>query len=123
MYSFTRMEAARIPTETMLNATASGRRICSTLVFSSSTPMRMISMATTSPDMYSIRPWPKGWSLSGFWPASLKPSMDTTEEPASERLLKASAVMATEPLRMPAASLPAKSSTLRQTPTTPQSIP
>ncbi len=45
------------------------------------------------------------------------------EEPASERLLKASAVMATEPAREPASSFPENSSTFKRMPTAPQSIP
>ena len=123
MYSFTAMEATRIPTVSTLRVTSSGFRIFSTLLLRSSTPIKMMSMATTRPETYSSRPWPKGWSLSGFCPASLNPSMDTTEEPASERLLKASAVTATEPLRTPARAFPANSRMLRQTPTVPQRRP
>ena len=80
-------------------------------------------METIKPEMYSSRPWPKGCSGSGFCPASLKPSSVTMLAPASERLLKASAVMAMEPESVPASSLSAKSSTLKPMPTMPQSIP
>ena len=60
--------------------------------------MAMIRMATdtNSPDKYSIRPWPKGWWGSGFCPAIWKPTKVMREEPASDKLLKASAVMAKE---------------------------
>ena len=45
-----------------------------------------------------------------------KPSRVMMEEPASDRLLKASAVMATEPEMSPAIYLPAKSSRFRKIP-------
>ena len=80
-------------------------------------------MATARPDKYSMRPWPKGWSGSGFCPASLNPRMVTRLEPASDRLLKASAVMAMEPLMVPAKNLPKNSSTLITMPTAPHSTP
>ena len=110
-------------TDSQLNAMASGKRIFSTEPFSSSKPMSKISMATTRPERYSIRPWPKGWSGSGFCPASLKPRMVTRLESASDRVLKASAVMAIEPLMVPAKNLPTNSSTLRAMPTPPHSTP
>ena len=56
-------------------------------------------------------------------PESLKPSRDIADEPASERLLKASAVMAIEPEMTPAAYLPANSSTFRKMPSTLHSVP
>ena len=46
--------------------------------------------------------------MSGFCRAMRKPSSVTTEEPASERLLKASAVMAMEPESGPGKELPGK---------------
>ena len=48
------------------------------------------------PEIYSIRPCPKGWSESGFCPAILKPASVMMEDAASDRLLNASAVMAME---------------------------
>lgn len=45
------------------------------------------------PEMYSMRACPYGCSGSAGLPAILKPSRVITEEPASERLLTASAVM------------------------------
>ena len=123
MYSFTAMEAIRIPTTTGLKVTSSGWKIFSTELLPSSTPISKITMDTTSPDTYSMRPWPKGWWLSGFWAASLKPRRVTTEEPASERLLKASAVMAMDPLRSPARNFPTNSSRFNAMPTAPHSTP
>ena len=71
-----------------------------------------MSAETISPVMYSIRPWPNGRSGAGFALANLKPTSISTALPASARLLKASAMMATEPVRMPMNSLAANSSTL-----------
>ena len=87
--------------------------------------MAMIRMATdtNSPDKYSIRPWPKGWWGSGFCPAIWKPTKVMREEPASDKLLKASAVMAMELLRKPARNFPAKSSIFKAIPMPPQSMP
>lgn len=62
----------------------------------SSYAIRRIAAATISPDTYSIRPWPNGCSESGFAPASLNPISVTAEDPASDRLLNASAVTAIE---------------------------
>ena len=64
-------------------------------------------MDTIRPDMYSNLPCPKGCFVSGFIPANLNPMRVMSDEPASERLLKASAVIAMEPASVPARSLPA----------------
>ena len=117
------MDTHKIPTIRGLKSTSSGWRIFSREDLPSSTPISKISMDTTRPERYSIRPWPKGWWVSGFCPASWKPSSVTTEDPASERLLKASAVMAMEPERVPAKNFPAKSRTLKKMPTAPQRMP
>ena len=73
--------------------------------------------------MYSILPCPKGCSGSGFCPEIRNPMSVIMEEPASERLLKASAVMAMELLRIPAIHFPRKRSRFRPIPTAPQSVP
>ena len=70
IYSFTAMDATRIPTASRLKSTASGCRIFSTEDFPSSTPISRISPDTTSPEIYSMRPWPKGCWGSGFFPAN-----------------------------------------------------
>ena len=103
--------------------TGAGCRILVREDWSSSQPISNISTATPRPERYSIRPWPKGWWASGFCPARWKPSRVMAEEPASERLLKASAVMATEPARVPASSFPANSRMFRKMPTAPQRTP
>ena len=104
-------------------STGSGLTIFSTELISSSTPMTIMSAATARPEMYSILPWPKGWSGSGFLPERRKPSSDIADAPASERLLNASAVMAIEPESAPAAYFPANSSAFRHMPSTLHSVP
>ncbi len=123
IYSFAQIEAARIPITSQLNSTRAGCRILFRDSLASSTPISKISMDTARPERYSARPWPKGWPGSGALAAMRKPSSVTTEEPASERLLKASAVMATEPERVPAKNLPKNSSRFSPIPTAPQRIP
>ena len=100
-----------------------GWRIFSTEDWASSKPISRISMDTTRPDRYSIRPWPKGWWWSGFCSARWNPSRVTTEDPASERLFTASATTAMDPEARPAASLPQNSSRFSPTPTAPQRTP
>jgi len=117
------MDTQRISTGRTPASTGSGVRIFSMDVFKSSKPMSMMTMETPKPDMYSNRPWPKGWSASGFMPENRKPTRVINEEPASDRLLKASAVMAMEPLKTPARYFPIKSSTFRPIPTMLHSIP
>ena len=95
----------------------------STEDLASSAPITRIRPATTRPEIYSIRPWPKGCSGSGFCPPRRKPSSVMTEEPASDRLLNASAVMAMEPESAPAKNLPAKSRTFKKIPTAPHKMP
>ena len=70
-----------------------------------------------------MRPWPKGCSESGFFDAILNPSIETREEAASDRLLKASAVMATEPARVPAINFAAKRTIFRKIPNVPHKTP
>ena len=123
IYSFTHTDAAMIPNARRENVTASGWSILSKEDFASSTPINRISPATISPEMYSMRPCPKGWSVSGFLPASRKPSSVTAEEPASDRLLKASAVTAMEPDSCPAKNLPINSRMFSAIPTAPHSVP
>lgn len=72
-----------------------------------STAITNMARETSAPEMYSIRPCPKGWAESGFCPAILKPTSVITEEAPSDKLLKASAVIAMEPLKKPARNFPA----------------
>ena len=101
----------------------SGVRILSMEERISSKPMIRIATETRSPEIYSMRPCPKGCSVSGFCPESLKPTRVITEEPASDKLLKASAVMVIEPLRIPASHFPIKRKMFKAIPTAPQSMP
>ena len=121
--SLTRMDAASTPTVTQENAASSGWMILSMLVLISSKPSSRMMKATTSDAMYSMRAWPKGWSSSAGLPASLNDSSEITDEPASERLLTASAAMDTEPDTVPTMNFPANSSALSTMPVRPVSCP
>ena len=112
-----------MPATSRLNSGASGCSSLSIELLASSTPISRMASDTTKPAMYSMRPWPKGWSGSGFFPARRKPASVMMDEPASDRLLKASAVMAMEPDKSPANSLPQKSRTLRKMPSRLHSVP
>ena len=70
MYSFTAMDTQRMPKISGLASTGSGWRILSMEVLPSSRPISRMSTDTARPETYSIRPWPKGCSESGFCPAS-----------------------------------------------------
>ena len=54
---------------------------------------------------------------------SLKPNKVTRDDPASDKLLKASAVIAIELLIVPAINFPANNNTFRKIPRAPQSRP
>lgn len=75
----------------------------------SSKPMMSMIAATASVDTYSILACPYGCSSSALCAAILKPAIVMIDEPASDRLLNASAVIEIAPLSIPAKSLPAKS--------------
>ena len=109
--------------ESMLKDTASGARIFSTDERARSKPISTMTMATISPATYSARPWPKGCSTSWRLPETLKPISVITDEPASDRLLNASARMAMEPVIVPASHLAANSTMFSATPSTPHSVP
>ena len=53
-------------------------------------PAQRMSPATVSAARYSIRPCPRGWSMSASADANFVPMMVTTEETASLMLLTAS---------------------------------
>ncbi len=107
----------------LLSMGAEGEKIFSAALFNNSNPIRKISMETTKPEMYSILPCPKGWSGSGFDRARRNPINTMTEEPASDRLLNASAMMATDPLRIPANNLMPNNTMFKTMPIMPQSMP
>lgn len=89
----------------------------------SSKPMMSMIAATASVATYSILACPYGCSSSALCAAILKPAIVMIDEPASDRLLNASAVIEIAPLNIPAKSLPAKSMRFKNIPTIPHSIP
>lgn len=89
----------------------------------SSKPIRRMRNDTISPEMYSILPWPNGWSVSGLFPPRRKPKRVTKDEPASERLLKASAVTEMAPERVPATNLIINKSTFNIIPKALERVP
>lgn len=89
----------------------------------SSKPMMSMIAATASVATYSILACPYGCSSSALCAAILKPAIVMIDEPASDRLLNASAVIEIAPLSIPAKSLPAKSMRFKNIPTIPHSMP
>ena len=112
-----------MPIRTGFMDTSSGLIIFSTEPWNSSRPTIIIMKEIISEEIYSMRPWPKGCSLSGLRPDSRAPITATNEEPISEMLLKASEVMAMLPVIMPMGSFTANSSRLQITPNVPASTP
>ena len=123
IHSFIAIAAESMPTATHENCASSGAIIFSAEDLPSSSAINIISIETISPVTYSILPCPKGCSLSGFLPAILNPISVITDDAASERLLSASPIIATEAVNMPAVSLPATSSILSIMPVSPESLP
>ena len=101
----------------------SGWRIFSMEDCINSYPINKMRIETINPEMYSIRPCPKGWSESGFWPAILKPIKVMIDDAASDKLLNASAVTAMELLSTPAKNLKPNNKRLKKIPHPPQTIP
>lgn len=102
MYSFTRIDAIRMPNTSALLSIGSGLRSLPMEDPISSNPMTRIATDTRRPEIYSILPCPNGCSGSGSCPESRKPINVMIDDPASERLLNASAIIAIEPLIVPA---------------------
>ena len=69
-------------------------------------------------DVEKYKEYQGAWVKNAYNPVFM-----TTDEPASDRLLKASAVMAMEPVTTPAKNLPADSSRLSTIPTAPDRTP
>ena len=122
-HSFAPMETSSTPTVTQLRAASSGCNIFWMELCISSTPKSRIRNATIMEAMYSMRAWPKGCLRSAGLFAILKLTNEITEDPASDRLLTASATLDTLPVREPTANLPAKSRAFRQMPTAPATLP
>ena len=99
------MDTSRMMITSGEKSMSCGWIIFSTESLKSSKPMITIITDTNRPDRYSSLPCPKGCSGSGSADDNLKPSRVITEDPASDKLLKASAVIAIEWLNNPAKNL------------------
>ena len=120
---FISIEPTSIITDKMLKYISSGLNIRATELLKSSTPITIIAAATIRPDMYSILPCPNGCSVSAGFPETLNPINVTIDEPASDRLLNASAATDTAPVIIPARNLSKNKIILHVIPTIPESMP
>ena len=96
---------------------SSGLRIFSNELFKNVKPTSMTRNETISAAMYSILPWPNGCSLSAGLFAIFTPTKLITDDAASERLLNASAMIASECMPTPISSFAVNSRILQQIPT------
>ena len=91
-HSFTPMDNTRIRIDTRLNFNSSGSRIFMIAFLKKVNPTSITRKDTISAAMYSSLPCPKGCSLSAGFSAIFTPIIPMIEEPASDKLLNASAV-------------------------------
>lgn len=117
------MDSSKIIKIRILLSIGSGCNIFEMELFNNSTPISKIASEIRSPAMYSNLPCPNGCSKSGFFPENKKPIKEIKEEKASDKLLKASAVIATELLSTPAIYLNKNSRIFRQIPTIQHNVP
>lgn len=97
--------------------------IFSMLCFNSNTPISTTANAMINAAMYSYLACPNGCSLSAGLLESLNPKTVTTDDAASDRLLIASATIATEPENTPTRILKMHNITLEIIPKIPATIP
>ena len=90
-HSFTPIDRIRITTDTIWKFISCGSLIFPIASLKKVNPISSTRNATTSAAIYSILPCPKGCSLSAGLLAIFTPTSPTMEEPASDRLLNASA--------------------------------
>jgi len=121
--SFTATEKIRIIIDNTLNSTFSGFIILSNELFSNCKPTEKIINDTTRADIYSNLPCPCGCSLSGGRLLNLAPIIETSEDPKSVRLLKASEITAILFINIPTDNLSKNKNRLETIPTTPANTP
>lgn len=107
----------------VLLSTFSGCNILKTELFNNSRPISNIAREISSPAIYSNLPCPNGCSKSGFFSENKNPIKEIKEENASDKLLNASAVIATEPLSNPPIYLNKNRRIFRQMPTMQHKVP
>ena len=122
-HNFTNIEHSIIKNDSKWNVISWGCIILSKEAFKSSIPINIIIRETTNPATYSYLPWPKGCSSSGGLSAKWKPKSVATEEAASDKLFKASAIIDTEDVIIPANNFTQKSIKLQNIPTYPLITP
>ena len=118
IHSFTPMDRTSMMTDTAWNFNSSGFCILRMESLKNVNPTCSTRKDTTSAAIYSILPWPKGCSSSAGLLAILTPTSPTMEEPASDRLLNASAMTETLCRKNPTAPLTTNKRTLQKMPTT-----
>ena len=121
--NFNITEEASITIDAVSNNNSSGLKIFSTEDLTNPNPVIIIAIDTIKLETYSILPWPNGWSLSAGFAAILKHNKVIIEDPASERLLNASAVAATDDDAIPTTNFPANNKRFNRMPTIPLIIP
>ena len=115
--SFTPIERIKISMENIWKLRISGDLILCIESFKKVNPTSRTRKDTTNAEIYSIRPWPKGCSSSAGLLAILTPTKLMSEEPASDRLLNASAITDTLCTVNPTINFTIKSRMLQKMPT------
>jgi len=116
-HSFTPIERMRIITEAIWKFKTSGDLILPMESFRKVNPTSNTRKDTMSAEIYSIRPCPKGCSSSAGLLAIFTPTKLISDEPASDRLLKASAVTDTLCTISPTINFTMNKNTLHKMPT------
>ena len=121
--SLTRIEPISTPTATQLRSGSSGEKILEKDSLMRSTPITRMKKETIMDATYSIRACPKGCSRSAGFAEMRKEISEMICDPASERLLIASAVIETDPNSVPTVNLAANKSRFKMMPTMLANIP
>lgn len=117
------MDSSKMTNTNPLLSMFSGCSILEMELFNNSNPISNMAREINNPAIYSNLPCPKGCSKSGFFPENKNPIKEIKEEKASDKLLNASAVMATELLSTPAMYLNKNKRIFRKIPTIQHNVP
>ena len=122
-HSFTATDRIRMTTDTAWKFSFSGVHILLKESFRKVNPTSSTRKDTIRAAIYSILPCPKGWSLSAGFSAIFTPTKLMMDDPASDRLLNASAVTETLWSTSPTINFTIKRNTLQKIPTMLASTP